>query len=125
MLRRHTDLQIIHKVLFTSAVQDPVGLARAAKTCKELRAHIYGVSLFNWVWALKLTQQSSDTALWRDIYLDLYDDPRRSGSYTGGRLGVDWQNDVQQREYISRISKTWGDDDFEERLVSCLHDVFG
>ena len=35
--------QIVHRVLWCSAVADPPSLASAAKTCKSLRSYIYNV----------------------------------------------------------------------------------
>lgn len=110
------DGEIIHKVLCSSGVRDPVGLARAARTCKELGSLIYEVCTSARTANLPLTTQSTDTALWREIHLELYDDPRLSGTVSGGR-DVVWKRSVQQREFVGRISREWSEERFGE-LVS-------
>ncbi|ORY33049.1 hypothetical protein BCR39DRAFT_520922 [Naematelia encephala] len=61
-----TPPEIIHRVLCDSGVDDLTALARAAKTCRELRSFIY---------------DNPDQALWRDIHLQMFDDPKIAGAF--------------------------------------------
>jgi hypothetical protein len=76
-------------------------LANCAKTCKELRTFIY---------------DNPDGALWRDLFLDRFDEPRRAGSRVAPR-DVDWKQELQDRELVLRIFREWGESKHKD-LVS-------
>jgi len=78
-------------------------LSNCAKTCKELRTFIY---------------ENPDRALWRDLFLDRFDEPRRAGSRVVPR-DVDWKQEVQDRELILRIFRDWDETKYKD-LVSGL-----
>ncbi|WRT69300.1 uncharacterized protein IL334_006284 [Kwoniella shivajii] len=115
LLRSPTE--IIQKVLVTSGGDDVSTIAIASQVCKELRSFIY---------------ENTDQALWRQIFLQHYDDPRSSGSFTEAKSStdIDWKKKVQDRESVGRMFKDWWDDKFDEAaghmdlIASTLLDMF-
>ncbi|WWC63785.1 uncharacterized protein I303_106390 [Kwoniella dejecticola CBS 10117] len=82
--------EIIQKVLSASGGDQVGNIAKAAKVCRELRSIIYG---------------DTDQTLWRDVFLEHYDDPRLAGSSPAGSSGIriDWKKRVQDRELVGRV----------------------
>ncbi|ORX39215.1 hypothetical protein BD324DRAFT_641367 [Kockovaella imperatae] len=104
--------EILHRVLCTSGADDPFAIAQAAKTCSQLRSFIY---------------DNPDSALWRDIYLQRYDDPKRAGAFCSPRPPPNWRKQVQDRELVSRMLRTWDKDDLVSHLdliASTLLDLY-
>ncbi|WVR08856.1 hypothetical protein IAU60_005915 [Kwoniella sp. DSM 27419] len=99
LLRSPTE--IIQKVLATSAGEDPPVLAIAAQVCRELRSFIY---------------DNPDQALWRDVHLQVYDDPRAAAAFPRSRKSCefDWQKRVRDREFVGRMLREWGEDRYAE-----------
>ncbi|WVQ92992.1 hypothetical protein IAU59_000055 [Kwoniella sp. CBS 9459] len=93
--------EIIQKVLANAGGDDVPAIARAAKVCRELRSFIY---------------ENPDQALWRDIYLQIYDDPRISGTFSSRRTTseIDWRKRVQERELVGRMFREWDGDRYDE-----------
>ncbi|CAD6574942.1 MAG: hypothetical protein TREMPRED_001257 [Tremellales sp. Tagirdzhanova-0007] len=91
--------EILHRVLCNSGTEDLPAIARAAKTCRELRSFIY---------------ENPDQALWRDIHLRRFDDPRTAGAFVHPRAEFDWKKRVQDREFVARIFREWPEERFEE-----------
>ncbi|WVF65320.1 hypothetical protein IAT40_000046 [Kwoniella sp. CBS 6097] len=92
--------EIIQKVLANSGGEDVPAIARAAKVCRELRSFIY---------------ENPDQALWRDIHLQVYDDPRLSGTFLPRDTSeIDWKKRVQGREVVGRMFKEWEEDRYDE-----------
>ena len=95
------DRQILHRVL---AYSDHLpALSSCAKTCKELRTFIY---------------DNPDSALWRDLFLNRYDEPKFAGAL-GEPREVDWKMEVQDRELVLRIFRDWDEEKYDQ-LVSLL-----
>jgi hypothetical protein len=61
--------------------------------------------------------QNPDQALWRDIHLQRYDDPRTAGAFVKPRDGFDWKRRVQDREFVGRVFREWTEERYDE-LVS-------
>ncbi|KAK4685719.1 hypothetical protein P7C73_g4430, partial [Tremellales sp. Uapishka_1] len=91
--------QIIHKILLHSGSEHTSSVASAAQCCRELRAFIY---------------ENPDQALWRDLYLDKYDDPRCSGAYPVGRRAIEWKREIMDREAVLRMFREWGEDRYKD-----------
>ena len=121
---QYADYQILHRILCSSASLDVKNIARAAETCKDLRSFIYevcppsGRSFGFAVGCTSMTDvQNPDQALWRDVHLDRYDDPRASDA--SKEVEIDWKQRVQDREKVQAIFETWSEDRYDE-LVSHL-----
>ncbi|WWC90979.1 uncharacterized protein L201_005918 [Kwoniella dendrophila CBS 6074] len=110
-------VEIIQKILIVSGGEDVQTIARAAKVCRELRSIIY---------------ENPDQALWRQIHLQHYDDPRLAGAFTKARsLGeIDWKRRIQDREFVRRIFHEWSHNKVEQvnqhigLISSTLMDVY-
>ncbi|WVW79605.1 hypothetical protein I302_101574 [Kwoniella bestiolae CBS 10118] len=91
--------EIIQKVLSASGGDEVYAIAQAAKTCKELRSIIY---------------DNPDQALWRQVHLQHYDDPRTAAAFPTSRASssVDWRQQVQDREFVARIFRDWDEDQY-------------
>nr|XP_019010036.1 uncharacterized protein I206_05598 [Kwoniella pini CBS 10737]OCF48817.1 hypothetical protein I206_05598 [Kwoniella pini CBS 10737] len=93
--------EIIQKVLSVSGGDQVQTIAKVAKVCRELRSIIYG---------------DNDQSLWRNIYLEHYDDPRLTGTYTSIKLSsnIDWKKRVQDRELVGKLFQHGNVDNSEE-----------
>lgn len=83
-----------------------------------------GTTLFH-LWgkwsALNLADvKNPDRALWRDIHLQKYDDPRSAGAFVEPREDLDWKKRVQDREFVARILRDWGPDRYEELVCGSV-----
>ncbi|WVQ74444.1 hypothetical protein IAR50_004045 [Cryptococcus sp. DSM 104548] len=95
--------EIIDKVLTSFGDHDNVSLARIAMTCQEMRAHIY---------------LNPDQYLWRDIFLQNYDDPRTAAApwETAHTEDIDWRQKVKDREFVFRVLDLWHEDQWDEAI---------
>ncbi|OCF78871.1 hypothetical protein I204_00815 [Kwoniella mangroviensis CBS 8886] len=89
--------EIIQKVLSTSGGEEVHAIASAAKVCKELRSMIY---------------ENPDQALWRQVLVQHYDDPRTAAAFPVPRSSssINWKKNVQHRERVRRIFSDWAED---------------
>ncbi|WVQ81288.1 hypothetical protein IAT38_003411 [Cryptococcus sp. DSM 104549] len=95
--------EIIQRILSAFDSEDIVSLARAAKTCRELRSYVY---------------ENPDQAIWRALHLQSWDDPRTAGAFPRPRENdeVDWRKRVKDREFVSRILLEWDEDRLPEAI---------
>ncbi|OCF40403.1 hypothetical protein I317_05770 [Kwoniella heveanensis CBS 569] len=132
--------EIVQKVLANVGGDDVPAVARAAKVCRELRSFIYENIRGNPVFEQstqdgfiavpcsrfgakgkggsqkRAKKANPDQALWRDIHLQIYDDPRLSGTFPLPRdtSEIDWKRRVQDREMIGRMLLEWDEDRYDE-----------
>jgi hypothetical protein len=64
--------------------------------------------------------QNPDQALWRDIHLQRYDDPRAAGAFVKPRDGFHWKRRVQDRQFVGRVFREWTEERYDE-LVSATN----
>ncbi|WVO22498.1 uncharacterized protein IAS62_003828 [Cryptococcus decagattii] len=86
--------ELIQRILSSFGGRNVVCLASLAATCHKLRAHIY---------------KYPNQAIWRDIYLEIYDDPRKASAFIKSRTTaeIDWRKRLQDREFIIRALGEW------------------
>ncbi|ODN76879.1 hypothetical protein L202_05466 [Cryptococcus amylolentus CBS 6039] len=96
-------IEIIDKVLTSFGDHDNISLARFAMTCQELRAHIY---------------LDPDQSLWRDIFLQNYDDPRKAAApwENAHTEDIDWRQKVKDREFVFRVLDLWQEEKWDEAI---------
>lgn len=58
-----------------------------------------------------LMLQNPDTALWRDILITRYDDPREAAAYPFARESIDWKTLVKERTFVERVMEKTEDID--------------
>ncbi|OWZ39488.1 hypothetical protein C356_04100 [Cryptococcus neoformans c45] len=109
--------ELIQRVLSTFGGRNVVCLANLAATCRKLRAYIY---------------KCPDQAIWRDIYLEIYDDPRQASAFIKSRTTaeIDWRKRLQDREFTIRVLREWHVDCWElatqhlDRICDTLLDMY-
>ncbi|KAL1407535.1 hypothetical protein Q8F55_006968 [Vanrija albida] len=100
--------ELLHRVLCEAAAESTSALVAAALTCRALRAFVF---------------ENPDEALWRDVLLRRYDDPRRAGAYPRPRDKIDWKALVKERSFAERVLDRTEDVDELARVVNRLSDT--
>jgi hypothetical protein len=54
--------------------------------------------------------QNKDAALWRDVLLARYDDPRAAGAFPVERKEVAWSQRLQDRVFADRVFAHWDEE---------------
>lgn len=78
-------------LIFTVATNSPSSIANFSETCHQF---------------YDLVHHPTDTHLWRQVFLVMFDDPREAGRVLGKKVeGYDWKGEFMKRMYTIKFMK--------------------